>query len=179
MFLSKHGKKNILIIGMTGVGKTTVGRQLSKRIKLNFFDSDYQIEEFSGLRITEFFSKYGENEFRKLERKIIRKLLEENMESIISTGAGFLSNNDFNCYVLSNTTTIFLDAKFETIYERLRGNIKNRPKLYGDNLEKKLKFMYTSRMENYKKATITLKIDGLSIYETVTKIIYLLEKYEG
>ncbi|MBC33287.1 MAG: hypothetical protein CMN01_01500 [Rickettsiales bacterium] len=179
MFSNKCDKKNILIIGMTGVGKTTVGRQLSKRIRSNFFDSDNQIEEFSGLKITEFFSKYGEQEFRKLERRIIKKLIEENRESIISTGAGFFSDNDFNYYILSNTTTIFLDAKFQTIYERLKGNIKNRPKLFGENLEKKLKFMYTSRIENYKKARIILRVDGLSIHEIVKRIVYLLEEYES
>ena len=178
MLSNKHNEKNILIIGMTGVGKTTIGRQLSKRIRSNFFDSDYQIEEFSGLKITEFFSKYGDEEFRKLERKIIKKLVEENRKSIISTGAGFFSDNDFNHYILSNTITIFLDAKFETIFERLKGNIKNRPKLFGENLEKKLKFMYTSRIENYKKARIILRVDGLSIHEIVTRIVYLLEEYE-
>ena len=175
MFSNKHNKKNILIVGMTGVGKTSVGRQLSKRIRSNFFDSDYQIEECSGLKINEFFSKYGEQEFRKLERRIIKKLIEENQDSVISTGAGFLSNNDFNYYILSNTTTIFLDARFETIYERLKGNIKNRPKLSGENLEKKLKFMYTSRIENYKKARITVRVDGLSIHEIVKRIVYMLE----
>ena len=178
MISIKYSSKNILIIGMTGVGKTTVGRQLSKKIKYIFFDSDQRIEQYSGLKIPNFFSKYGEDKFRKLERKVIKTLIDVNTSSIISTGAGFLCDYEFNNYVFSKTITIFLNAKFDTIYERLRGNIKNRPKLSRQNLEKNLKFMYTSRIENYKKATITVNVDGLTIHEIVARIGYLLEANE-
>ena len=63
-------KNNIVILGMTGVGKTTIGKILSKILKFKFIDVDYEIEKASNLKVYDFFSQYGENEFRKLEKKI-------------------------------------------------------------------------------------------------------------
>ena len=63
-------KNNIVMLGMTGVGKTTIGKILSKVIKAKFIDIDYEIEKASNLKVYDFFSQYGENEFRKLEKKV-------------------------------------------------------------------------------------------------------------
>ena len=81
-------KKNIVMVGMTGVGKTTIGKVLSKKLKKKFFDIDFEIENASGLKIADLFSEYGEKEFRKIEKKIIVKILNDYSEAIISTGAG-------------------------------------------------------------------------------------------
>ena len=100
-------KKNILIIGMTGVGKTTIGRLLSKKLKKKFFDSDHEIELASGLRVSDFFLKFGEGEFRKLEKKIITKLINNNYETVISSGAGFLTEPKFIDFVFRKQQASF------------------------------------------------------------------------
>ena len=171
-------KKNILIIGMTGVGKTTIGRLLSKKLKKKFFDSDHEIELASGLRISDFFLKFGEEEFRKLEKKIITKLINNNYETIISSGAGFLNEPKFIDFVFSNTTSIFLNASISTINQRLKENLRNRPKLTGGNLKDKLKEMYSSRIKNYQKAQIKIDVDELSIPDILSIILSNLENYE-
>ena len=89
-------KKNIVMVGMTGVGKTTIGKVLSKKLKKKFFDIDFEIENASGLKIADLFSEYGEKEFRKIEKKIIVKILNDYSEAIISTGAGIFNNKKIN-----------------------------------------------------------------------------------
>ena len=123
---------------MTGVGKTTIGRLLSKKLK-KIFDSDHEIELASGLRISDFFLKFGEGEFRKLKKKIITKLINNNYETVISSGAGFLTEPKFIDFVFRNTTSIFLNASLSTINQRLKDNLRNRPKLAEGNLKNNLK----------------------------------------
>ena len=107
-----------------------------------FFDSDHEIELASGLRISDFFTKFGEKEFRKLEKKIITKLINQNKNIILSTGAGFLSDIKFNEFIFSESLCIFLSAKIDTLHQRLIGNIRNRPKLNEGNLRENLNKMY-------------------------------------
>ena len=173
-----QNNKNILIVGMTGVGKTTIGRLLAKKLNRKFFDSDYEIEIASGLRVTDFFSRFGEKEFRKLEKKIITKLINQNKNVIISTGAGFLSDSKFNEFIFSESICIFLSAKIETLHQRLTGNIRNRPKLNKVNLKENLKEMYKSRIHEYMNSQIKIEVDELSIPDILTLIFDSLKENE-
>ena len=173
-----QNKKNILIVGMTGVGKTTIGRLLAKKLNKKFFDSDHEIELASGLRIPDFFAKFGEKEFRKLEKKIITKLLNQNKNIVLSTGAGFVSDTKFNEFVFSESLCIYLSAKIETLYQRLIGNIRNRPKLNEGNLKENLNKMYELRTQEYIKAQIKIEVDELSIPDILTLILDSLKANE-
>ena len=73
----RNSSKNIVLLGMSGVGKTTVGRLLSKKIKRTFCDIDHEFEEITKIRIPDFFSTYGEDEFRKIERNIIKYIWQD------------------------------------------------------------------------------------------------------
>ena len=83
-------EKKIVLVGMTGVGKTTIGRVLSKILRRTFVDIDFEIEKASGQKIHHIFEKYGEDEFRKIEKKILYRLLESKNNLVIATGAGIL-----------------------------------------------------------------------------------------
>ena len=83
-------KKNVLV-GMTGVGKTTIGRVLSKILRRTFVDIDFEVEKASGQKIHHIFEKYGEDEFRKIEKKLYR-FLESKNNLVIATGAGILGD---------------------------------------------------------------------------------------
>ena len=82
-------KKYIVILGMTGVGKTTIGKILSKILKFDFVDIDHEIEKASKLKVHDFFEKYGEIEFRKLEKKFFLNLFRKK-NTVVSTGAGIV-----------------------------------------------------------------------------------------
>mgnify|MGYP003954651051 CR=1 FL=1 len=163
---------------MTGVGKTTVGRFLSKKLKRQFFDIDIEIENASGLKISNLFSEFGEKEFRRIEKKIKIKILNDNRGTIISTGAGILSDSEINNFILENSICIFLDAKTTTLYDRLKNNLYNRPKLTKGKLEDNLEAMYKKRIKNYSRAHIIVKVDGLSIHDVSSLVIKDLIKYE-
>jgi len=171
-------KNNIVLLGMTGVGKTTIGKILSKTTMCDFIDIDYEIEKASNMKVSNFFIQYNEKEFRKIEKKIlIRNLLNEN-NTIISTGAGVLSDEEIIKFVKNESTSIFLDINLSILIKRLKKNFRNRPLLASGNLEKTLKQMYNDRVENYNKADIKILVDGLSINEVISKIIEKLSGYE-
>ena len=112
--------KNIIIVGMTGAGKTTIGKILSKEISRNFFDIDQEIEKISNLKIRDFFRIYGEPEFRKLEKSILIKLINEKKKFVISPGAGIFCNEELREILLKECICIFLNAKFSTLISRLK-----------------------------------------------------------
>jgi len=108
-------KNNIVLLGMTGVGKTTIGKILSKTTMCDFIDIDYEIEKASNMKVSNFFIQYNEKEFRKIEKKIlIRNLLNEN-NTIISTGAGVLSDEEIIKFVKNESTSIFLDINLSIL----------------------------------------------------------------
>ena len=171
-------KNNVTLVGMTGVGKTSIGKLLSKKIKKEFLDTDFEIEKASGMKIKDFFKKYGESEFRKLEKKITLKIFENNKKVVISSGAGVFSDKLLNKFLLSKTICIFLNAKTETLLDRLNKNISNRPKLENGKLEEIIEEMYKKRIVYYNNAHIKINVDKLSIQEIVSKIVSKLRNYE-
>ncbi len=170
--------KNIILVGMTGVGKTTIGKVLSKEISRVFNDVDHEIEKITNLKIKDFFKIYGEKEFRRIEKKTILKFINKKEKFVISSGAGILCDNELRKTLLENCICIFLNANMNSLISRLKKNLSNRPKLKEGKLADNLKQMYTERINDYKKSHITVNVDGISISEIVKKIIKALKEYE-
>ena len=170
--------KNIIIVGMTGAGKTTIGKNLSKEISRNFFDIDQEIERISNLKIKDFFRIYGESEFRKLEKSILIKLLNEKNKFVISPGAGIFCNTELREILLKECICVFLNAKLNTLVSRLKKNLSNRPKLNKGKLEDNLKQMYKERIDHYNKSHFSVNVSDTSIFEIVKNIIEALKRYE-
>ena len=171
-------KNNIVLLGMTGVGKTTIGKILSKTTMFDFVDVDYEIEKASNMKISDFFIKYNEEDFRKVEKKILVRNLLNKKNTVISTGAGVLSDEEIIKFVKNESISIFLNINLSILIKRLKKNIRGRPLLASGNLEKTLKLMYKDRLEKYNKADIKILVDGLSINEIISKIIEKLNCYE-
>ena len=171
-------KNNIVMLGMTGVGKTTIGKILSKVLKAKFIDIDYEIEKASNLKVYEFFNQYGENEFRKLEKKVLLKSLCNTNKSVIATGAGILTDNEIISLIQTNSVSIFLDIKISNLLERLKYNLKNRPKLKKGSLKENLEIMYNNRVSGYNQANIKISVDELSTADVVSKIVKKLNNYD-
>ena len=172
----QYVNKTIILTGMMGSGKTTIGRNLACKLNRTFIDSDHEISLASGLTIKEIFEKFGENYFRVGERKIINNILNKKKNTILSVGGGAFINDQSREVINKMGLSVWLKASYETLHKRLKKNIDNRP-IFGDqDFETKLKELISSREISYKKAHISVNVDNISISEIVKNIIKELEK---
>ena len=166
-----NSSKNIVLIGMAGVGKTTVGRVLSKKIQRKFLDMDQEFEDQTKIRITDFFSIYGEKEFRKIERRIINDVLTKNKKLVVSAGGGIFSDDEIRDLIIKKSITFFLDSSIETLAERLKKNFSNRPLLNKGNLRDNIEKLYQKRIKDYMMTKHIILVDDLSVEDVVLNII--------
>ena len=171
-------KKKIVLLGMTGVGKTTIGRVLSKILRRTFVDIDFEVEKASGQKIHHIFEEYGENEFRKIEKKTLHRFLNTEKDVVISTGAGILGDQETIDDIKKKSICIFLEIKINNLVERLNNNFKSRPLLKNGDLRKKLENMIKNRIQNYEQAHIIIPVDGLSIPDIVRRVINNLKYHD-
>ena len=166
--------KNIVLIGMMGSGKSTIGYLLSKNINFNFLDVDKHIEKETNLKINDIFLKKGENYFRNLEEKITLKLLK-GKEKVISLGGGGFLNKNIRSEILKNNVSFWLSWKSSTIIKRITKS-KKRPIAYNSD-EDNLKKLINERSNIYAKAQFKINCETLSKNMIIKNIIKLYEKY--
>ena len=164
--------KSLVLIGMMGSGKSTIGFLLSKKIKLEFVDVDNYIENEEGMKIREIFEIKGEEYFRKTELKNSLKILDKK-KTVISLGGGAFVNEDIRKKVLSNHISIWLNWSSSTIKKRII-NSKKRP-LAINIPEKKINKMIIERSKKYSLANYKIDCENLSKNEIVMKIINFYE----
>lgn len=121
----KNGQKNdfaivrpIVLVGMMGVGKTSIGKRLAARLDTDFVDADDEIEKAAGLSISEIFEKFGEDYFRDGERRVIGRLIEGSPK-VIATGGGAFVNDITRALILERATSIWLDADIKVLADRV------------------------------------------------------------
>ena len=149
--LSQH----LVLIGMMGAGKTTVGRRLAKYLSVPFVDADDAINEAAGMEISEIFEILGEDAFREGERKVILRLLEKK-PCVIATGGGAFLNEETRDAIMANSVSVWLDADLDTLVQRTSRN-RARPLLNGVDRVAKLRELKMARDPIYCRALI--KID--------------------
>jgi shikimate kinase len=109
--------RSIVLVGLMGAGKTTVGRRLAKKLKLEFIDSDHEIEKAACMSVAEIFENFGEEEFRAGERRVISRLMD-GPPKIIATGGGAFINEETRQLILEQGLSIWLDADIDVLVER-------------------------------------------------------------
>ena len=147
-------QNSIAMVGMMGVGKTTVGRRLAKKLGLPFYDSDDEIEKASGRTVAGYFRDHGEQAFRDGETKVIERLIT-GPPILLATGGGAYINDATREILSSNATTIWLKADFKTIMARVSRN-KKRPLLNVEDPAGTLKKLIDERYPIYAEADITI-----------------------
>ena len=165
-------KKNLILIGMMGSGKSTIGRLLAQKINLRFFDIDFLIENKTNMKIAEIFEKKGEDEFRKLEKKITLKFLNKT-NCVISLGGGAFINETIRKKVIKKDIAIWLNWNPQTLINRIRKNKKRPITLNLD--DNKLKDLILSRSKIYSKAKYKIDCENMNKIEIVKKITKLYE----
>ena len=167
-------KKNLVLLGMMGVGKSTLAKIVAKKLSLHFIDTDKNIESSNSMKIKDIFEKKGEKFFRtEEENEVLKSLKMENC--IIALGGGAFLNNNIRDNVLKNSISIWLDADIKTLKKRLKWNDK-RPLLKKNNNYKMIKKIYQERKKIYKLANHKMKCDKMNKSELAKKIILLYEK---
>ena len=165
--------KNIVLLGMMGSGKSTIGYLLSKNINFNFFDVDKLIEKEANLRIYDIFRKKGEVYFRNLEEKITLKFLKDKGK-IISLGGGAFLNKNIRKEILKNHISFWLSWNNSTIIKRILRS-KKRPIAFISS-ENNLKKLINERSNIYSEAKFKINCETLTKNMIVKNIIELYEK---
>ena len=167
-------KKNLVLTGMMGVGKSTVGKILSKKLGFNFIDIDKIIEKKEKNSINSIFKIKGETYFRKLETEItLRKLKEDN--AVISLGGGAFLDKIIRKNVKISAISFWLDVNTQELVRRLK-NSKRRPLLHNKNLTKTINEIYLKRKKTYIMADFRIKCSFLKTEKIIDTILELYEK---
>jgi len=159
--------KNIILVGMMGSGKSTIGFLLAKKLNLRFFDTDFIIEKKAKMKISEIFKKKGETEFRNLEKKIALKFLNKPL-CVISLGGGAFINEVIRKETLKKCICIWLNWSSKTLIDRIKKN-KKRPIALKLN-DNELKDLIIARSKIYSKAEYKIDCENISKTEIVNKI---------
>tara|TARA_A100001388_G_scaffold252130_1_gene214425 strand:- start:905 stop:1420 length:516 start_codon:yes stop_codon:yes gene_type:complete len=167
-------KKNVVLTGMMGVGKSTIGKSLAQKLSYRFFDIDRVIETKEGVSINRIFKNKSENYFRKLENNISLKKLDER-NCVISLGGGAFLNRSIRRAVKNNAVSFWLDVDINELINRLKKN-KKRPLLYKKNLNIMVNKIYLERKKTYSEADYRIKCSFLRPEKIVEKILKLYEK---
>jgi shikimate kinase len=167
----------IALVGLMGVGKTTVGRRLAKRLGRGFDDSDDAIEQASGRTVAGYFRDHGEADFREGELRVIRRLLETTPPLIIATGGGAFIHPPTREILLEKATVVWLKGDLATLVERVSRNDK-RPLLRGTDKHAKMRELMEARHPIYAKAHIQVGIAKGPHLRTVNRVLRALKAHE-
>lgn len=172
--LSSTIDRPIVLVGLMGVGKTTVGRRLAQRLDLTFVDADEEIEAAAGMTVAEIFERFGESYFRDGERRVIARLVD-GTPKVIATGGGAFMNEETRTLILDRATAVWLEADIEVLVERV-GRRATRPLLKGRNPRDVLRDLAKVRNPIYALAPIHIRSQPSPHDATVKAILKALSR---
>ncbi|MEE0879992.1 MAG: shikimate kinase [Turicibacter sp.] len=165
--------KPIILIGMMGSGKTTVGKQLATQLNSSWIDTDQYIENLENQSISQLFQLKGESYFRECETKALQQTLKQ--YDIISTGGGMIIKAQNRELLKKNAVVIYLKTQLSTLVSRI--DTSNRPLLQQDDLTTKLCSLINQRKDLYQEcADVTIQTDELSVNDIVKQIISYIKQ---
>lgn len=167
----------LVLVGMMGAGKSTVGRKLAATLDMDFTDADDEIVAAANMSIAEVFDKFGEEYFRDGERRVIARLMEESGPgSVIATGGGAFLQPETRELILQEGVAIWLDAAIETLVERVSRNDR-RPLLRTGDITAKVTAMKEERAPVYSQAPIHVQSDTGPHQTAVNRILETLDQW--
>jgi len=168
-------ERHIILIGMPGSGKTTIGGELAESLGISFWDLDKELVNQEGLSIREIFARQGEEAFRKLESAILMTALKGE-PSVIATGGGVIMRKGNRLAMKKGHLVIYLEASLELLYARLEGEV-DRPLLLGKDRRGRIEELLAQRAAIYlKTADLILKVDDLSVAAAVHQLCQMVKQ---
>jgi shikimate kinase len=149
------GRRSIVLVGLMGAGKSTVGRRLAARLDMPFKDADAEIEAAAGMSVSDIFATHGEPSFREGERRVIGRLLQEG-PIVLATGGGAFMNPDTRAWIAEVGVSVWLKAEFDVLMRRVRKR-SHRPLLKNADPEESMRRLMASRHPVYALADITVE----------------------
>jgi shikimate kinase len=171
------GKRCVVLIGMMGAGKTSIGRRLANALHLPFLDADSEIERAANQSIAEIFEHYGEAHFREGEQRVIARLLASG-PAILATGGGAFMNPETRKLCRKNGITIWLKADMQVMLDRVRKK-SNRPLLSGPDPEERMRKLLAEREPTYALADIIISSREGPHQTVVSDILAALDTHLG
>ncbi|MGN3973464.1 shikimate kinase [Tsuneonella sp. SYSU-LHT278] len=165
----------VVLVGLMGVGKSTVGRKLAALLKTDFVDADEAIEAAAAMPIAEIFESFGEDYFRDGERRVIARLIEEG-HGVIATGGGAFVNDETRRLVLAAGIAVWIDCTIETLVERTARR-DHRPLLREGDPVEILQRLHKERSPFYGEAPIRVESQEGPQHETAIRIIEAIERW--
>ncbi len=154
--LSLLGSRSIVLIGMMGVGKSSIGRRLAARLNIPFVDADTEIEKAAGMSIPDIFARHGEANFRSGEARVIARLLDGGPQ-VLATGGGAVMNPDTRAAIKAKGVSIWLSAEFEVLMRRINKRKNDRPMLQTADPAATLRELLAEREPVYAQADIAVQ----------------------
>jgi shikimate kinase len=166
------GRRSIVLIGMMGAGKSSVGRRLAARLNLPFVDADAEIEKAASMTIPEIFAAHGEPYFRAGEARVIARLLDSGPQ-VLATGGGAFMNPETRATIRAKGVSIWLNAPFDILLRRIKRR-SDRPLLAGADAAETLRRLMAERYPVYAEADLTVESRDVPHETIVGEIVELL-----
>jgi shikimate kinase len=176
------GGRSLVLVGMMGAGKSSIGRRLAQRLGMPFVDADTEIETAAGMTIPEIFSTYGEGDFRSGEARVIARLLDEGGHGgglVLATGGGAFMNEGTRAAVRAKAISVWLKADFDVLVRRVkRRSTADRPMLQGDPAQR-IRELIALRYPVYAEADVTVMSRDVPHDTIVNEIVAALAERLG
>lgn len=173
--ISRRIDRPVVLVGLMGAGKSTVGRKLAMLLDKSFVDADEAIEQAAQLSVAEIFSEFGEDYFRDGERRVIARLIEEH-DGIIATGGGAFVNDETRALILGRAIAVWIDCSIDTLVERTSRR-NTRPLLRDGDPREILTRLRQDREPAYAQAHIRVPSDDGPHIETAVAIIEAIDRW--
>jgi shikimate kinase len=168
--------RSVVLIGMMGVGKSSIGRRLATRLSIPFVDADSEIEKAAGMSITDIFARHGEPDFRSGEARVIARLLEGGPQ-VLATGGGAFMNEGTRAAIKAKGVSIWLSAAYEVLLRRISKRKNERPMLQTENPDETLRHLLEVREPTYALADLTVQSREGPHEAIVAEIVTVLAAY--
>ena len=171
------GNRPIVLVGLMGAGKTSVGRRLAEKLGIPFVDADHEIEAAAGKPIREIFADQGEAYFREGERRVIQRLIG-NGAQVLATGGGAYMNEETRARIQEQGVSVWLRASLPLLMKRV-GKRNDRPLLMADDPEAVMRGLMEQRYPVYALADVTVESRDVQHSQMVNDVIRALAQWDG